>query len=276
MKAMYLSLLGITLLAIISSGFSPVMAGRSMAQPQGNVSVAFDGMELLCTGDEGRVTVGLLDAMDHAPRLVVTRVSDQTRAVVATLEGEAFRGSLIIDVEGSAYPVNFHQSQDRAGDAQDWRWVIGLEELFPGRKLTVREDRFFGKVHFLAGTFHAAKLSDKPARFFAADGKGKALPFKRRVAAPAMRLDLNAGEVLLLRTERDTLRFEVKDGVRYEVTLTNLPPPDKASFDHFLHYFDVIEEKLPRYVPFLLEQVAFDPSPSPCAPIYSSSRTRFP
>jgi len=276
MKAPYLALLGIALLAIISSVFSPVVAGRSVAQPQGNVSVAFDGMELLCTADEGRVTVGLLDAMDHSPRLVVTRVDGQARAVVAMLEGEALRGSLIIDVQGPAHPVTFYQSADRASDSQDWRWVLNFGELFPGRKLTVREDRFFGKVHFLAGTFHAANLSKTPARFFAADGKGKALPFKRRVAAPAVRMDLNSGQALLVRTQSDTLRFEVKDGVRYEVSLTNLPPPDKASFDHFMHYFDVIQEKLPRYVPFFMEKAAYEPSPGFCAAASTNSQTSFP
>jgi hypothetical protein len=242
-----------------------------------SVTFKFDGMELFCTGESERVTVALLDAMHHSPQLNITKIDKGQRSLVATLTGDELRGSLIIDVEGTAHPVTFHKGQARAGDSQDWRWVMHLEEIFPGRKLTVREERLYGKVHFLAGTFHATKLSQKPARFFSADGKGKALAFKRRVAEPAARIDLNPGEALLVRTDRDLLRFEIKEDVRYEVSLTNLPPPEKASFDHFLHYFDVIEQKLPRYVPFLLEQSAFEPPPGLCAPIYSSSsRTRFP
>ncbi|MEW6736199.1 MAG: hypothetical protein AB1489_33205 [Acidobacteriota bacterium] len=270
--------LGATSVALtLFYALSTVSADRATPPNNAAVTVHFDGLQLLCYGNEGRMTSVVLDAIHHSPTLTVTRIVEGKRSVVMTRKGDQLRMPWIIEVEGAARPIERYQAASMYNDPKDWHWVMSLDEVYPGRTFTIREEKPFGKVHFLAGTFHATKLSRLPVRFYAANGdNSQVLPFKRRAAAPAASIDLNPGEALLLRSERELLRFEVKEGVQYEVSLTNLPPPEHAGFDHFLYYYEVIQEPLPRYVPFYVEQAAFAPDPLFCGVVVASATTPYP
>lgn len=267
MKARIICFLLMCATAIITS-FAVTAAPSPQFNPAApaTVSFSFDGMEALFFGDPSRVSVGILNVHHHTPQLTVTKVSAKGRTILATWKGNELRGTTFIDVEGRTTGVSRHQAQSIADDKHDLRWAISLTELYQCR-FTILEDKLFGKVHFSSGIFYADKLSEMPARFFAADNSGKTLPFNRKIAEPAAKLNLNAGESLLIRGNGAPLRLVAANGVRYEVAITNLPPEDMMSMDHFLHYYEIIGEPLQKFVPVMAINTGLRPFPTACGPI---------
>jgi hypothetical protein len=45
------------------------------------------------------------------------------------------------------------------------------------------------------------------------------------------------------------------------------------SFDHFLHYYEIVAEPLEKYIPVFSVKSSFAPTPVGCPPIYFSSIT---
>jgi hypothetical protein len=235
------------------------------------VSFSFDGLMAICFGNPERVSVGLLDAHHHTPEITITRFKGDEKSVFAVLKGEQLRETLYVEVDKASNIVEryYGESMD---DPNDFRWNIDLEGDLHQRKLYVKEDKLFGKIHFSSGLFFANNLSEEKFRFYAADNSGKVLPFNRRVAAPAAKINLGMGDSLLIRGGKEPIRLLAEPGVRYEITVHNMPPADMANMDHWLFYYDVIGTKVTPYMPVMTKKAAFSPRPLMCEPaVFSKS-----
>jgi hypothetical protein len=273
MLAGVVSLLILCGMAITNVATTAVNAQKaSVAPPVGNVTVTFDGMEALFFGAADRVSVGVLNAHNHTPKITVTKVVNNERTVVAQLSGVQLSKPIFIDAEGlAATGVSQRLSEIPENDPYDARWMINFNELYPQEKLTINEDRLFTKIHFSSGLFYSDKLSKTKARFFAANDSGKSLKFSRRVARPAAKLNLSTGDKLIISGDFEPIRLIGTPNVSYQIDITNLPPRNAMSMDHFLHYYEIVAEPLERYSPLLSFKAAFTPTPTPCAPVYFSS-----
>jgi hypothetical protein len=258
-------------LLFVTSTANQVTAQRPSGSGQvpGNVSITFDGMEALFFGQEGRVTVGMLDAHHHTPVITVTQIANNQRTVIAELRGKQLSGLLSIDAEGvGATGVQRWQANDMKADANDARWMIDFNELYPGKTLTIKEELLSAKIQINVGMFHADKLSAAPVKFFSSNESGKTLSFNRKVGYPAAKVNLSEGDKLTISGRNFApVRLIGAKGTQYQIAINNLPPRNMMSMDHFLNYYDIINEALPRYVPVYAIKASFDPYPAMCAPV---------
>jgi hypothetical protein len=217
--------------------------------------------------------VGVLNAHNHRPKITVTKVVSGERTLVAQLSGEQLSKSVFIDAEGlAATGVSRHLAENKELDPYDARWMIDFNELYPGN-LTINEAKLFTKVHISSGLFYSDKLSKAKAKFFAADGSQKTLKVNRRMAQPAAKLNLSNGDKLIISGNFEPIRLIGSDNVSYQIDITNLPPRNAMSMDHFLHYYDIVAEPLEKYVPVWAFKAATIPFPTVCPPVYFSSVT---
>jgi hypothetical protein len=266
---------------ILFTLFVLVMAGLTMSassnsntatlrpvtpREEATVSFSFDGLMAICFGNPARVSAGLLDVHHHTPELTITRVKGENRSTMAVLKGEQLRGVFYVDVEGNTKTGVSRYYAESMNDPNDFRWNVDLEGDLHQRQLYVKEEKLFGKIHFNSGLFYAENLSEETVRFFAADNSGKLLPFNRKVAAPAAKVNLMQGEALVIRGAKDQIRLVAEPGVRYEVTVNNLPPADMANMDHWLYYYDVIGTKVTPYQPVMTKKAVLSPRPLLCIP----------
>jgi hypothetical protein len=243
----------------------------TITAPAGNVTFTFDGMEALFFGASDRVSVGVLNAHNHRPKITVTKVVGNERTVVAQLTGTQLRQPIFIDAEGlAATGVSRYLAEVKENDPFDARWMIDFNELYPQEKLTVDETKLFTKIHISSGLFYSEKLSKAKARFFAADDSGRTLKLNRRMAQPAAKLNLANGDKLIISGNFEPVRLVGSANVSYQIDITNLPPKNAMSMDHFLHYYEIVNQPLEQYVPVYAFKAAFDPLPSVCPPVYFS------
>ncbi|MEW6733184.1 MAG: hypothetical protein AB1489_17790 [Acidobacteriota bacterium] len=237
------------------------------------VTMTFDGLMALCMGNSERVSVGILNVHHHLPMLTVAKIVNGQRSIVTTLKDEQLRGTTYIEVEGGTANVGKYLSASMQNDVNDFRWNIDLEGDLHQRQLYVQEEKLFGKIHIGAGLFYARNLSEEKVRFFAADGSGKALPFNRRVAEPAAKIDLAAGQALIIRGVKESIHLAVEKDVYYEVAITNEPPAEMANIDHFQFYYEVMGEKITPYIPVAARKTSSAPWPLFCGSgIFSKSQ----
>jgi hypothetical protein len=257
---------------IVGNDVVKVRAQKPVAlAPGGNVTMSFDGMEALFFGTPERVSVGMLAAHNHTPKITVTKITGNERTIVAQLSGTQLRKPIFIDAEGlAATGVARYLTENKELDPYDARWMIDFNELYPQR-LTIKEDRLFTKVHISSGLFYSEQLSKERARFFAADGSQKTLKVNRRMAQPAAKLNLSNGDKLIISGNFEPIKLVGTANVQYQIDITNLPPKNAMSMDHFLHYYEIVAEPLEKYVPVLSFKTAFTPYPALCPPVYFSS-----
>jgi hypothetical protein len=268
----------VALLAILmfasNSAHTMVSAQKpTVASPTGNVSFSFDGMEALFLGAPDRVSVGVLNAHNHRPKITVTKVVGSERTVIAQLSGAQLSKPIFIDAEGlAATGVSRHLAAVKENDPFDARWMIDFNELYPQENLTVDETKLFTKIHISNGLFYSERLSKTKARFFAADDSGRTLKVNRRMSYPAAKLNLANGDKLIISGGNfEPVRLVGSANVSYQIDITNLPPKNAMSMDHFLHYYKIVNEPLEQYIPVLSFQSAASPFPAGCPPVLFSS-----
>jgi hypothetical protein len=236
----------------------------AMVPPVGNVNISFDGMEALFFGAPDRVSVGILDVHNHTPKVTVTKVVNGERSLVAQLVGKQLSKPVFIDADGlAATGVSRYMVDNKDLDPYDSRWMIDFDELY-SQKLTVMEDKLFTKIHISSGLFYADRLSKGKARFFAADGSQKTLKVSRRMGEPAAKLNLSTGDKLVISGNFEPIKLIGAANVQYQVDITNLPPKNAMSMDHFLHYYEILADPLERYVPVYSFGASFAPFPTIC------------
>ncbi|MEW6736108.1 MAG: hypothetical protein AB1489_32745, partial [Acidobacteriota bacterium] len=229
-------------------------------------------MVLIALGDPERASIGILNAMHHTPLLTITKIQGNNRSTIATLQGEQLRGTWNVDVNGVQAGIGKYHSNAPQSDQNDLRWAIDFNELH-GRVFTIKNDALFSKIHFSNGMFYTRGLSEMRFRFFAVDGSKK-LDFDRQVGAVGAMIDMGVGEALTISNPATDVkvRLIIEQDTRYEVSLTNLPPPEHANIDHFLHFYEAVEERvMTRYVPVISSRAAFGPPPMVCAAVVFGS-----
>jgi hypothetical protein len=264
------------------AGQSRVASGSQAftVRSQGVATINFDGMIALAMGNPNRVSAGILDAHHHTPKMVVTRVSGNSNGretdseVIATLDAKQLKGGLFIDLQAATRAAEkcqvskYYSSAGVRGDKNDLRWRIDFNELYGGRELHIDESKLWGKIHVNCGQWYASKLSEFKWRMVSADPArpAAALNFDRQVGSINSQIEMDRGDVLVIRGDDVDLRLDGGNGYRYTIELTNLPPEDMSNIDHFLYYYEIIQEVLPRYVPITASK-AVSGYPQLCKPV---------
>ena len=270
--AVYFVICLIAAFAFSTAPQANVSAPPAHPRQDATVEITFDGLMALCLGDPSRVSVGILNVEHHRPELRITKVKSEQKTPVAIWRGE-LRDTLYLDVESHSQNVSRYQASAPATDPNDFSWTVDLESDLFQRELYVKEESLVGKIHINAGLFYGRNLSEEKFRFF--DNTGKALPFDRQVAEPAAKLNLAAGDALIIKSSKETLRLAAEPGVRYQIEVTNLPPADMAAMDHWLYYYDVLGAKVTPYTPVMVKKAAFAPRPLLClSAVFSKSRLK--
>jgi hypothetical protein len=236
---------------------------------QASVTISFDGLMAICFGDPARVSAGILDVHHHTPQLKIEKVKGDQRALMAVIKGESLRGVAYLDVENSASRgVSRYYANSMAEDKNDFRWTVDLENDIHQRQLYIKEDKLFGKIHFSAGLFYGNNLSAETVKFQSTTGNE--LSFQRQIAQPAAKLNLNVGEVLIIKLKDRTLRLPAEVDLRYEIAITNTPPADMVNLNHWLFYYDIVGRSVTAYEPVIVKKAAYNPRPVVCESVVFS------
>jgi hypothetical protein len=261
------------LLLVIVSVFAltlliPSLSKASSSQVLSTVTFEFDGMMGLFMGSSEKVTLGLLNAHHHTPEMAIYKLIGGEKREVARFRGDQLKRTINIWVTGSTQrPFQYLAMEGREKDEQDFRWTLDIEGELYKRKLKIKEDSFFAKVHFKSGVFYSKSLSEYRTKFTSEDGR--VLPFDRQVGTPASKIDLTSGQALVIQGLEEPITLNAQSGTSYFVDLTNLPPQEMMSIEHFEFYYESIDEQLPKYTPFIAEKSFFKAS-SFCTPLIFS------
>lgn len=242
------------------------------SQLTGNVAITMDGLLAVTMGAKDRASVGILDVHHHTPMMKIDKIGSGQRSTLATLTAEQLHGTLSISVEGETPAVSRYLPADAYADPSDFRWNIDMESDLFQRQLYLKESALAGKIHISSGLFYSRNLSEEKYRFFSPDGKS--LPFNRQVGEPAATLQLEAGQALTVTGKGVDIRLAEQPGLRYEIAISNEPPPAMANMDHFLYYYTAIGNGnvLPHYQPVMVQK-AYYPPPTVCGSIIFSKST---
>ncbi|MBL8150389.1 MAG: hypothetical protein JNN15_10735, partial [Blastocatellia bacterium] len=141
----------------------PSLSKASCSQVLSTVTFEFDGMMGLFMGSSEKVTVGLLNAHHHSPEMAIYKLIGSEKREVARFRGDQLKRTINISVVGgnsSQRPFQYLAMEGREKDEQDFRWTLDIEGELYGRKLKIKEDSFFAKIHFNSGVFYSASLSE--------------------------------------------------------------------------------------------------------------------
>ncbi|MBL8152237.1 MAG: hypothetical protein JNN15_20120 [Blastocatellia bacterium] len=260
----------IFLLGILFASLFLVDTKSSASSIVSTVTFELDGMMGLFMGNPKRVSIGIVDAHNHKPEFTVYKVienqtenSKETREIAHFTEKQ-LKKTLSVSVVANGQPNRVEKSVNKPlgkylslvgkeDDIKDFGWVVDIENDLYARKLKIKESLLFGKIHFNAGIFYANKLTEEKYSFVAADGSGRMLPFSQRLGRPAAKIDLESNQQLLISGFARNLRLKAEPGVNYLVTIHNLPPEDQANLNHFLMYYDIIDEEVTKYEPIVIK-----------------------
>lgn len=249
-----------TLFAIISFNFD-VNAGNKC-----EVKFTFDGLQVLAFGNPNKVTDGILDVHHHTPKLEIKQIEKGKEKVIASFEGkELYKKVLNIstsNASNSSYKPSRYYSSDMNKDSKDFRWCLDLESDLFQKQLYLKEDKLFTKIHFNTGTFFTSELIDGKYQFVAGS---KVHSFNREIGAPGAKVELASNDVLSITGLGKDVYLPYQLGVSYKVDVTNLPPKDMASMDHFGFYYDAFKEQsVTRFMPIAVQKSSYFPRPMVC------------
>jgi hypothetical protein len=261
------------LLITIASLFTLLFSAAGISSPLltphdgATVKINFDGLIAVCFGNPDHAAAGFLNVHHHTPQIEITRIENLHRTQLAKLAGEELR-EVTFKVEGSQAGATRYITPNREKDANDFRWTIDLEKDIYQRDLYIQKDKMAGIIKFDSALWYADNISDQPLRFFS--DKGEELPFNRRFAEPAANVNLQPGQALIITSGAKVIRLAAEDNVRYEIAITNTPPADMASMDHFNYYYSVLGEKVTAYSPVIAKRAAYSPRPIICSSVVAS------
>lgn len=130
------------------------------------------------------------------------------------------------------------------------------------KQLYLNEDKLFTKIHFNTGLFAATDLTPDRYRFVT----GSTLhSFNRQIGRPMAIFQLESSDKLLIAGLSGDIVLPAANGINYNVSITNLPPQNMASVDHFGFYYDIFKDKsLSRYMPVMAQKSGYNPRPALC------------
>lgn len=245
---------------LVSRAAGPLATPKDEANFHGD----FDGLIAICFGNSQRVSMGFLDVPHHTPELKIIKLEGGKQTTVVDLKGEQLKDTLYMDVAGRKNSSVSRYYAANKEDVNDFHWTIDMESDIFQKQLYIKEEKLFGKIHFSNGLFYGVELSEDRLRFVSTDNSGQMLPFNRRIATPAMAINLQPNETLVIKGKQVNVQLPAVDGVKYQMHITNIPPADMVNINHFLFYFDILGEKVKVYEPVTVAKAAFYPKPIAC------------
>lgn len=226
------------------------------------VKFDFDGLQAIAFGDSARVTDGILDAHHHKPNIEIKQIENGKETVIGNIKGDELKGKVLnVDVaSGKEFTPTRHYSSDMNKDTTDFRWCLDIENDIFQKQLYLK-DNFLTKIHFNTGIFYAERLTEDKYQFVAGDAIHS---FKRQIGRPAVDIELKQEDSLVISGLEKDITLPYKPGASYSVSITNLPPADMASVEHFSFYYDAIKTDVPQFMPILVKKAAFTPHPIVC------------
>lgn len=232
------------------------------------VSFHFDGLQAIAFGDSKRVSDGILDVHHHTPIIEIKEIKSGKETTIRTIKANELKNkTLNIDVPNTQqHPIKYY-SPNMNKDTQDFRWCLDLESDLFQKQLYLKEEKLFTKIHFQLGEFFATQLTDDKYKFVAGS---KLHSFNRRIGTPAARIRLGLGSNLVITGLDKVIMLPYSNGVIYKVNITNLPPKEMASVEHFAFYYDFFKEPVIRFMPIQFEKAAYSPRPFLCESVILS------
>ncbi len=158
-------------------------------------------------------------------------------------------------------PTRYY-SPDMQKDKQDFRWCLDMESDLFQKQLYLNENKLFAKIHFSVGTFFSASVTDEKYKFIAAS---KIHSFNRQLGTPGARVELQPNDALVIGGLDKEITLPYQIGTSYKVDVTNLPPREMASVDHFGFYYDAVKDQsVSRFMPVMVEKASYYPGPLIC------------
>lgn len=232
-----------------------------------SVLFTFDGLQVLAFGNPDKVTDGILDVHHHTPKLEIKQIEKGKEKVIFTAQGkELYQKVLNISIPNNTLKPNRYTSINMNVDKKDFRWCLDMENDLFQKQLYLNEDKLFTKIHFGLGTFFTSELIDGKYQFVAGS---KVHSFNRQIGAPGAKVELQQGDDLIITGLDKAVKLAYQIGVDYRVDITNLPPKEMASIDHFGFYYDVFKDKdITRYMPVeVAKKASLLPRPYLCEAI---------
>jgi len=229
-----------------------------------SVVFTFDGLQVLAFGDSNRVSDGILDVAHHTPKLEIKQIDGNGKQkIIASFQGkDLYRKSLSVSMPNKSLNPTRYYSPDMNKDKADFRWCLDMESDLFQKQLYLNENKLFAKIHFTTGTFFATDLSEEKYQFTAGS---KIHSFNRQIGRPTATIELNSNDVLLITGLDNEINLPYQIGTTYKVDVTNLPPKEMASVDHFGFYYDVVKDQsVKRFMPVMVQKSAYYPGPLAC------------
>lgn len=262
-----LSLVFFMLICIYVTSFVGVVAGDDNKT---TVKFDFDGLQAIAFGDPNKISDGILDVAHHVPKIEITQNLNGKVTKLYTISSQQLKGSVInMDVPNKNVAAKRYFSPDMTKDKSDFRWCLDIENDLFQKRLYLKEDKLFCKIHFNTGTFYAENVTEEKYQFMA----GNMLhSLKRQFGVPTAIIELGKGDNLVISGLATEISLPYNAGVNYQIKITDLPPPSMSSMDHFDFYYDYVKTNVPRFVPVEVKRATFDPRPIACgAAIFGKS-----
>jgi hypothetical protein len=278
MKKQYYVLLFLTLFATFICSNFDVNANKV---DKSEVIFTFDGLQVLAFGNPDKVSDGILDVSHHTPKLEIKQIDrNRKEKLIATYQGkDLYKKVLNITLPNNSLNLNNptnslkptrYYSYDMNKDKQDFRWCLDLESDLFQKQLYLKEDRLFAKIHFNVGTFFSASVTDEKYKFTSGS---KIHSFNRELGTPGASVELQSNDRLVISGLDKQISLPYQMGVSYKVDITNLPPKDMASIDHFGFYYDVMRERVDRFMPVMVQKSGYFPRPLACEAVILGKST---
>ncbi|MFY9223238.1 MAG: hypothetical protein WAQ98_11235 [Blastocatellia bacterium] len=251
------------------TSFGAFGASNSNADSKCDVSFHFDGLQVIAFGSSKRVSDGILDVHHHEPNIEIKQIKQGKESIVRVIKASELKDkTLNISIPSKQLNPTKYLSPDMSKDTQDFRWCLDLENDLFQKQLYLREDKLFTKIHFQVGEFFTSQLTDEKYKFVAGS---KLHSFNRKIGRPGASVKLGDGEQLLISGLDKTISLPyVGGGASYKVNITNLPPKDMMSIDHFGFYYDFVKEPVTRFMPIEIGKASYSPRPYLCEAIILS------
>lgn len=248
------------LLCLILS--SENFANSSTSNKTTTVKFLFDGLGVLAFGDSTKASLGILDVIHHTPQIQIKTIENGREKSTQVINDREIKNKVIsISVPAKHLQPTRYFCANMNKDTKDFRWCLDLESDLFQKQLYLKQDKLFSKIHFQTGTFFATNLTTEKYQFTA----GSTLhSFNRQIGTPAASVTLHQGQVLNITGLAENIVLSYAANTSYEIAITNLPPPDMASMDHFAFYYDVLKTPVKKFMPAVVKKAAFSPRPLYC------------
>jgi len=226
------------------------------------VTFSFDGLGVLAFGDSTKASLGILDVIHHTPNIEIKTIENGKQKAVQIISANRLKNvTLTVSLPNNSLQPSRHYSTDMSKDKTDFRWCLDMESDLFQKQLYLKQDKLTTKIHFTTGNFYTASLSPDKYQFTA---NSTIHSFNRQIGTPGASVQLQQGDVLNIAGLAQDIALPYRASTSYEIAITNLPPKDMMSMDHFLFYYDALKEPVTKFMPVQVKKAAYYPYPLVC------------